>query len=82
MRIRRNRPLSKEKQELLDKAIDKMLPKDKDPFDSFGTTVTNIMASTDGTSIMDTLKEMQVTINHQGFLINEIYTHLHKHEGL
>ena len=72
MRIRRK--LSPEKQILVQKAIDKMMPQDSDPI------VDNLdgYSMAPGASVWDCLQEIQKTLQHQDFMINEIYEEVRK----
>jgi hypothetical protein len=81
MKIRRHKTLSKEKQALLEKAIDKMMPAE-DPFDSIDSTITNIQASCDSTCVADMLKDIQMQLNIQGCKINELYNIILRRGGL
>ena len=75
--------LSPEKQILVQKAIDKMMPREQNPFDVSSTTAASIGAFMDGTdtSLMDYLQEIKEALQHQDFMINEIYEEVKKRHG-
>ena len=82
MRIRRK--LSPEKQILVQKAVDKMLP-EEDPLDiTSPLTSANIGSWFAGTntSMMDILQEIQVMLTNQDNKINRIYEQLIERDGL